>query len=69
MSHTRTLPRMLSAAEIASRLSVSPRWVRSQIARGAWPARRIGGLVRVPEAALVLWLERQPAAAGVPDGV
>jgi predicted DNA-binding transcriptional regulator AlpA len=61
----RRIEPMLSAEDVAGLLSMSLRWVRSQIAGGAFPrARRMGAAVRVPEGDVSAWIERQPLAFG-----
>lgn len=43
----------ITQAELAQRLKVSSRYVRSQVNAGVWPARRLGKLLRFTDADLL----------------
>lgn len=50
--------RMYRVSAVAEMLDISPSTVYRAIEAGALEALRIGGAVRVPGAALTVWLER-----------
>ena len=50
-------PRYLSPAEAAELFGVKRETIYRQLRRGAWPAVRVGGSVRIPEAELRATLE------------
>jgi len=60
--------RYLTAIEAAERLGVSLRTVRRRIADGSLPSVKLGGTVRIPEAALNLSTVSVPLTAGLADG-
>ncbi len=60
--------RYLTAAEAAERLGVSLRTVRRRIADGSLPSVKLGGAVRVAEAALMLHGTHYPLAGEAGSG-
>jgi excisionase family DNA binding protein len=56
--------RLLSVAEVATRLGVAEKTVRRKIASGDLPAHRIGKLVRVGERSLTAYVTRARPARG-----
>lgn len=60
--------RYLTASEAADRLGVSLRTVRRRIADGSLPSVKLGGSVRIPEAALNLSTVSTPLTTGHAGG-
>lgn len=58
---------VLTVPEAAALLRVGERTLRSAIARGEVPARRIGRRIVVPGAALARWLEAQEQEGAGPE--
>lgn len=50
---------LLTAAEVARRLRITPRQVYHLTKRGEMPAVRIGASVRIPEAELEEWIKER----------
>jgi len=63
-----TMPQLLSIAETADRLGVSPKTVRRQIAAGDLPAHRIGRRVLIDPRDLDLFLFDRRLSGGVNPG-
>jgi excisionase family DNA binding protein len=53
--------RLLTAREVAERLSVPESWVRQESREGRMPCLRLGRYVRFEWTAVVEWLEEQRA--------
>ena len=50
---------LLTVAEVAQLLRVSPRWVYERTRTGRIPVRKIGGSVRIPLVEFKRWLDAQ----------
>ena len=66
--------RLLTVAEVAQLLRVSPRWVYERTRTGRIPVRKLGGSVRIPLVEFQRWIDaqsiprqRQRSATPAPD--
>ena len=57
------MPDLLSAADVAALLGVSPARVYQMVSCNQLPFTRIAGRIRIPRAAWEEWLKRQTEAA------
>lgn len=63
LNQTHTQPLLLTATEVAARLSLGRSKVYEMIARRELPVVKIGSAVRVPRQALEEWIESHTEAA------
>ena len=56
----REFPKLLTVAEVAATLRITPETVRSLIRRGVLPGSQIGHVYRIPEAEFARFLNVEP---------